>query len=250
MSGLSHLTGSPDDPPLPVGIAIADVIASIHMAHGVTAALYARERTGEGARIETSLLESMLDLQLELLSAHLTDPSVVVRRGPRYAAHPFLQAPYGVYPTADGHLALAMGSVPRLGALIGLPELERYTDPDSWWSEQAAITDALARHLATGTTAHWLAVLDAADVWCAPVLDLPALVAEPGFAALDMTQQVRRTDAEGRDVSITTLRTPLRVNGRALHADRGAPHVGEHTDAIREEFGLRAGGHEGAESPG
>ena len=236
LSGLPWLNGSVDDPPVPVGIALADVIASIHLASGVTAALLRRERTGVGGRVDTSLLESMLDLQFELLSAHLGDPSITVHRGARNTAHAFLPAPYGVYPTADGYLAIAMTPVPELGALIGL-DFGRYADPDSWWTDQTEITRSLAAHLATQTTEHWLEILDAADVWCAPVMTLPDLVAHEGFTALDMAQQTERPGADGGDpVAIQTIRTPVRFDGKVLKHPRGAPRLGEHTAALRDEF--------------
>jgi CoA:oxalate CoA-transferase len=237
ISGLPWLNGSAEDPPVPVGIALADIIASIHLAHGVTAALLRRERTGLGAVVDTSLLESLLDLQFELISARLTDPSIEVHRGVRNTAHAFLQAPYGTYPTTDGYLAIAMTSVPELGALIGLAEIEQYTDSHTWWTEQATITRALATHFATGSTAHWLEILDAADVWCAPVLTLAELVAHEGFAALDMAQQTLRPSADGADpVAIQTTRAPVRFDGRVLKNGVGAPRLGAHTEALRLEF--------------
>ncbi len=237
LSGLPWLNGSADDPPVPVGIALADVIASIHLASGITAALLRRERTGRGGRVDTSLLESMLDLQFELLSAHLADPSILVKRGARNTAHAFLPAPYGVYPTSDGYLAIAMTSVPELGELIELSALEQYTDPETWWTDQTAITRALADHLATQSTEHWLGILDAADVWCAPVLTLPELVEHDGFRALDMAQVTARPDADGgAPVIIQTIRTPVRYDGQVVKNERGAPRLGEHTEAIRAEF--------------
>jgi CoA:oxalate CoA-transferase len=237
LSGLPWLNGSADDPPVPVGIALADVIASIHLASGITAALLRRERTGIGGRVDTSLLESMLDLQFELISAHLGDPSITVKRGARNTAHAFLQAPYGVYPTADGYLAIAMTPVPELGALIGLDSLAKYQDPDTWWTEQTAITRALADHLATQSTSHWLSLLDAADVWCAPVMALPELVRHDGFRALDMAQQTSRPGLDGGDpVDIQTVRTPVSFDGQVIKQPRGAPRLGEHTEAIRLEF--------------
>ena len=123
------------------------------------------------------------------------------------------------------------------GALIGLAELEQYTDPDTWWAEQTAITQALASHLATQSTDHWLTILDAADVWCAPVLTLPELVAHDGFIAIDMTQRVTRKPLDGDElVEIHTVRAPVRFDGHPLKNGRGAPHLGEHTEAIRAEF--------------
>lgn len=236
ISGLPWLNGTSEHPPIPVGIALADIITSIHLAHGITAALLKRERTGEGSRVDTSLLESMLDLQFELMSAHLNDPSVLVKRGAPHSAHAFLQAPYGTYPTADGYIALAMGSVPELGKLLGLPQLEQFEDPDTWWSEQATITDFLASHLVTKTTDHWLGVLDAADFWCAPVLTLSELVAHDGFAAIGMDQEFSRVTGDGSELHLKTTRAPVRFDGEALRVSRGAPRVGEHTEAIDKEF--------------
>ena len=239
ISGLPYLNGSNENPPIAVGIALADIITSIHAAHGITAALYRREKTGLGALLETSLIESMLDLQFELLSAHITEPSITVKRGPKNTAHAFLQAPYGIYPTSDGYLALAMNSVPELGTLIGLDDLKEFQDPASWWTSQAEITSMLSSHLEKNSTEHWLAILDDADVWCAPVLELPQLVEHEGFKQLNMTQEIQRPSNDGiEDVVITTTRSPLRFDKQLLTSDVGAPRVGQNTDQIRKEFNL------------
>lgn len=101
-----------------------------------------------------------------------------------------------------------MTSVPDLGVLTGLTTLEQCVDPDTWWTEQHAITRALADHLATLSAEHWLTILDAADVWCAPVLTLPEIVEHDGFRALDIAQQTERPDADGGSpVAIQTIRT-------------------------------------------
>jgi len=240
ISGLPWLSGSRDDGPVPVGLSIADLLASTHLAQGVTALLLRRERTGEGGLVETSLMEGMLDLQFELLSAHLNDRSVVVERGGIHGANAFLAAPYGVYPTADGYLAIAMNPVPRIGALIGLAALEAFTDPQTWWSERDRIELLLADHLRGQPTAYWLAILQPADVWCAPVLTLPELVAHEGFRALGMDQEVHRPAADGSgEARLRTTRSPLRVDRAILRHDRGAPRLGEHTAAIDRELGLR-----------
>ena len=246
ISGLPWLNGSRDEGPVPVGLSVADLLASCHLAQGVTALLFRRERTGEGGLVETSLLESMLDLQFELLSAHLNDPTVTVERGGPHGANAFLAAPYGVYPTADGYLALAMNPVPRIGALVGLEALAAFEDPDTWWTERERIEDLLAGHLAGHPTQHWLDLLRPADVWCAPVLTLPQLVAHEGFRALGMDQEVRRPDALGGEARLRTTRSPLRIDRVILRDDRGAPRLGEHTALIDRELGLRAPGSGGA----
>jgi len=238
VSGMPWLSGSREDGPTPVGLSIADHLMSVHIAQGVTALLVRRFRTGVGGHVQTSLLEAMLDLQFELLSTRLNDASVTVERKGPHSAHAFLSAPYGTYPTSDGYLALAMNPVTKIGSLLGIRELEELTDPQSWWDEEDRIGDLLAAHFALETTDHWLEILDAADVWCAPVLTLEELVAHEGFAAIEMTQRVSREAPlpGAADVSLLTTRSPLRIDGERLLTPRAAPRLGEHTEAVREEF--------------
>ncbi len=237
ISGLPWLSGSGDDGPVPVGVSIADHLLSCHIAQGVCALLLRRERTGRGGLVESSLLESMLDLQFELLSTRLNDPTLSVRRGSDRSAHAFLAAPYGTYPTADGYLALAMNPLPRLGALLEIPELERLTRPDDGWTHRDTAEAHLSERLKQNSTAHWLAILDAADVWCAPVLTLDELVESEGFAAIDMTQTVVRGG-----IAITTTRSPIRVDGERLTSTKAAPKLGEDSLSVQSEFGLDRGG--------
>jgi CoA:oxalate CoA-transferase len=238
VSGMPWLSGSANDGPVPVGLSIADHLTSCHIAEGVTALLVRRFRTGQGGLVQTSLLEAMLDLQFELLTTHLNDRTVTVARKGEHSAHAFLSAPYGTYPTRDGYLALAMNPVTKIGALLGIPELEAMRDETQWWTEQEAVSDLLAAHFATRTTDEWLEVLDAADVWCAPVLTLEQLVDHEGFAAIAMTQQITRDPAEAgtEPVTLTTTRSPLRIDGRPVTSARPAPRLGEHSDAVRREF--------------
>ena len=231
ISGLPWLNGSRDDGPVPVGLSIADHLLSCHLAQGVTALLVRRFRTGEGGLVESSLLESALDLQFELLSTRLNDDSIHVRRGGEHSAHAFLAAPYGTYPTSDGYLALAMNPIPVLGRLLELPELEHLTDPQEAWDRQEEIEAVLAKRFATGTTQSWLDILDAADVWCAPVLTLDELLESEGFAAIRMTQQVERGG-----VQISTTRGPIRIDGRVLTHSKAAPLLGEDDARVRAEF--------------
>jgi len=236
ISGLPWLSGRAGDPPIPVGLAVADIFTSVHLASGVLALLLRRERTGGGGLVETSLLESMLDLQFELIAAHLCDPTVVVNRGTGNSAHAFLPAPYGLYRSADGYLAIAMTPVPALGRLLGV-DLDKFSDPKSWWSQQEQIMQALSAQIATQATGYWLAILDAADIWCAPVLTLPELVAHEGFSAIDMTQVIQRTGKDGSNIAVQTTRSPLRIDGKALKHGKGAPHAGEDTEKIWKELG-------------
>jgi len=239
VSGLPWLSGSRDSGPTPVGLSIADHLTSCHLAQGVTALLVRRARTGVGGLVQTSLLEAVLDLQFELLSTHLNDATVTVQRGGEHSAHAFLPAPYGTYPTSDGYLALAMNPVPKIGQLLGIDYLTGLTDEQAWWDESDEIAELLAAHLKTNTTEFWLGVLDAADVWCAPVLTLEELAQHPGFASIAMTQQVRRPGElteSGEELRLTTTRSPIRVDGQVLNSTQPAPKLGEHNEQVRRRY--------------
>ncbi len=233
-SGVMWLNGDEHQGPVPFGLAIADMLAGAAIAQGVLAAVVKRFRTGVGAHIETSLLEVLVDFQFEVLTTHLNDGRRKPKRSGFRSAHAYLSAPYGVYPTADGYIAIAMTPLPRLEELLGLPALAAYRDPKSWFGERDAIKQIIAERLATQATDHWLGLLEPADIWCAKVLDWPELLESEGFKALDMLQTVTRED----DVSILTTRSPLRVDGKRAQTSRAAPLVGEQSAAIRKEFGL------------
>jgi len=231
ISGLPWLSGSHDDGPVPVGLSIADHLLSCHLAQGVTALLVRRFRTGQGGLVESSLLEAMLDLQFELLSTRLNDDTVTVSRGGAHSAHAFLAAPYGTYPTADGYIALAMNPLPKIGELLDLPALVGMTDPAEAWDRQEEVEELLARRFATDSTDHWLALLDGADVWCAPVLTLDELLESEGFDAIGMTQTIAR-----RGTELRTTRSPIRIDGERLLSTKGAPVLGEDDERVRAEF--------------
>lgn len=237
ISGMPWLNGSKDDGPVPVGIAIADHLTSCHLAQGVTALLVRRFRTGRGGHAQTSLLEAMLDLQFELLSTHLNDSSITVERHGPHSAHAFLPAPYGTYPTSDGHIALAMNPIPKLGVLLEIPELARMDDPQQWWDQQERIEALLSARFATAPTQQWLDRLDLHDVWCAPVLTLEQLTEHEGFESLGMTQSIRRPTETGGEARLTTTRSPIRIDGRVLRSEHGAPRLGQDDARVKAEFG-------------
>ncbi len=234
ISGLTWLTGNADQGPVPIGLAIADALAGAHMVQGILACLVRRSVTGQGGLVEVSLIESVLDYQFEVLTTHLNDGGQPPQRSKINNAHAYLSAPYGIYQTADGYLAIAMNPVPRLGELLGCAPLLEYTDSKRWFTERDEIKTMLADHLKREPTAHWLSILEPADIWCAEVLDWPKLMAHDGFKALDMLQRVSRSNG----ASLATTRCPIRIDGEILKSPVGAPKIGEHNALIEREFEL------------
>lgn len=234
-SGLTWLSGDAGDGPVPMGLSIADMAAGAHLVQGILAALVRRGVTGQGGTVDVSLMESILDLQFEFLTTHLNDGGKLPDRSAVRNASAYLAAPYGLYATADGYIALAMGSIPRLAELLECPALAGYAEPSSWFDRRDEIKAILAAHLKTRPSADWLPRLEAADYWCAPVMDWRELLAHDGFKSLDFLQTVVRDNGS----SLVTTRCPIRVDGERLKARRGAPRIGEHNGEIEREFGLR-----------
>lgn len=232
LSGLVWLNGDRDHTPVPVGLAVADILAGAHLVQGILACLVRRGITGEGGLVETSLLESVLDFQFEVLTTHLNDGGKLPERAEVNNAHAYLGAPYGIYETADGFIAIAMGSVTRLSELLDLPALLAYEDPKTWFTARDEIKALLAQHLKKQSTQHWLQILEPADVWCADVFTWPRLLEHEGFKVLDMIQEVHRDDK----VSLRTTRCPIRIDGEVLKSPVGAPRIGAHDDEIWEEL--------------
>jgi crotonobetainyl-CoA:carnitine CoA-transferase CaiB-like acyl-CoA transferase len=234
MSGLSWLTGDEGDGPVPMGLAVADLTASAHLVQGILACLVRRGVTHEGGRVEVSLLESILDLQFEVITTHLNDGERAPQRSAVRNAHAYLGAPYGIYPTADGHLALAMGSIPVLGELLDCPELLAYQERQTWFDQRDEIKSVLRDHLATDTTAHWLSILEPADIWCADVLSWERLRRTEGYRVLDMEQDIFCPAG----TPLKTLRCPIRIDGAISKSPLGAPAIGQHTADIDAELGI------------
>lgn len=236
LSGLPYLNGDAAQPPVPFGLAVADMMAGAHLVQGLLAALVRRGVTGIGGKVEVSLLESILDLQFEVLTSYLNDGGKPPQRSAVNNAHAYLGAPYGIYATADGYLALAMGSILRLGELLDCPALATYTDPASLFDQRDEIKSILVHHLKHQTTQHWLSILEPADIWCADVLTWDSLFAHEAFRSLDMIQTVVRESDSQSGTTMRTTRCPIRIDGELLTSSLPAPRIGEHNQLITEEF--------------
>ena len=233
-SGLAWLSGDADRPPTPMGLSVCDLAASTHLVQGILACLVRRGVTGHGGKVEVSLLESILDLQFELTTTFLNDGGKLPQRSSVNNGNAYLGAPYGIYATADGFLALAMGSVVTLGGLLELPALATYRNPDSWFTQRDEIKALIREHLKTHPTQYWLDRLIPADYWCAEVLSWRDLFKHAAFAQLDWVMEVKREDGP----TMKTTRCPITIDGQHFKSSLGAPRVGQHTDKIKAEFGL------------
>lgn len=226
LSGICWLNGNANQPPMPMGLSVGDLFAGQHLVQGILAAILRSKREGVGAHVEVNLMKSLLDAQFEVFTTYLNDGQKPPVRSKVNNASAFIDAPYGIYKTADGFIAIAMVPVPRLGELIGCDALQAYIDPESWHTKRDEIKNTLAEHLSDNTTKHWLSILKPADIWCSDVYTWKKLMATEAFADLHMVQTVKRDNG----TEIHTTCCPIIIDGQRPQGGNAAPTVGQDTD--------------------
>ncbi len=232
LAGLAAATGREGDVPMPAGAAIVDQHGAALLAMGVLGALLHRERTGEGQRIEVTLMQAALDLQMEPITYYLNGGLVRRPREPLGSA--FHAAPYGVYETGDGYIALSLSPIRDVGAALGNPpELAPYEDPRLALVKKDEIYRALAPLLRNRTTGELVELFRAHGVWVAPVNGYDEVFQDPGVRHLDPLMEVNHRRAG----KVRMLKHPVRYSSGEPRVRRVPPEVGEHTEEILAELG-------------
>lgn len=235
MGGIMHVTGETDGPPTSVGLPICDLGTGMWAVQGILAALYERERTGTGRLVECSLLETAIGFSSWTSAQWLADREEPTRQGSRHRQN----APYQRMKTKDGYLMIgAAGEAiwQRCAAALGHPEWRR--DPRFATNQQrmqnrAAFEAAMEDVFATGTTDHWIAVLEAAGVPCGPVYNYRQMFADPQVEHRRLVQYA--SDPELGKVA--HIRTPIKI-GEAIRVRTVAPKLGQHNAEIFGRLGV------------
>jgi crotonobetainyl-CoA:carnitine CoA-transferase CaiB-like acyl-CoA transferase len=232
VSGLAAYGGRRDDPPMPSGSSIVDASTALMLAFSAMVGLFYRERTGRGQRIDVSLFNTAIALQCQEVAAFMN----MERRWERSEAGiggAWLSAPFGIYRTADGHIALAMGSLATLGELLDLPELADYDTPERAWADRDEVYRILARRLPERGTRDWIDLLATRDVWCAPVQTFDDLVDDPQVRHNELIATVEHP--AGGEVRVVGV--PVRFSETPGTIRLGPPAVGRHTDDVLTSIG-------------
>ena len=244
VGGLMSITGASDDDggrPTKVGVAISDVVTGLFGAVSILAGLLARDslpRKGvRGQRIDVSLLESTLATLVNQAQNAFVGGVSPGRMG---NAHPNL-VPYETFRTADGELAVTVGSErqwPRLCEVIGLPGLAedaRYTTNGGRVEHRAELRPILATRFATASTADWIAVLEAADIPCGSINDVLSAFGTPQAVAREMVVDVEHPVLG----SMRQVGLPFQLSATPGSIRSAPPLLGEHADEILAELGYR-----------
>jgi len=237
--GLMSVTGPAEGAPHKAGASLADVAAGMTAFQGILLALLRRARTGEGGRVDISLLESLLATLTYHASTYLMTGQVPARLGNR---HPSL-APYETFEAADGYVIVGVGSESLWRSfceVLGDADLAR--DPRFETNalrvtNYAALRDVLAPRLRSRPVAHWLAALEAAGIPCGRVRTVAEALDNPQVAARGLLLETEHaTIGSGRYVG-----SPIHLSGAERGSTRPPPLLGQHTDEVlRERLGLGA----------
>jgi crotonobetainyl-CoA:carnitine CoA-transferase CaiB-like acyl-CoA transferase len=231
MSGLAHISGRAGQPPTPVGTAVVDQHGATLLALGVLAALLERARTGEGLRVELSMLRAALDLQLEVVTYALNGARM--EKSPTSLASMFHPGPYGVYATKDGHVVLSMSPLTALADALDSDELRAHAEVPYNFPAREEIARICERLMPARTTAEWVEYLVPRGVWAAPVLSHAEAFADPAVQAADCVEEIDHPVAG----AVRLLRFPLEFSTGRASVRRPPPLPGEQSEEILRELG-------------
>jgi crotonobetainyl-CoA:carnitine CoA-transferase CaiB-like acyl-CoA transferase len=233
LSGGLHSARRDGEAPRPAPFFLVDAFAAYSAFEGTMAALFHRERTGEGQRVDVNMLDAIIAAQMQELSVY-TVGGVPQESSDEIHAHSYIRAPYGIYPTSDGYLAISFAETDVLARVFGDPRLDQYESERDGFTHRDEISRLVTENLARETTEHWLDTLGAEGVWVGPVHDYASLVTDPQVAH-NRSFVTYEHPTEGE---VTTPGFAFRLGSQAQEVYRPAPLNGQHTHEVLREIGL------------
>ena len=241
MGGVMSITGEPDGEPQKVGVPISDLMAGMFAAVAVCAALRHAALTGEGQHIDIGMLDTTVAW---LANAGMNYPHAgdLGRLG---NAHPNI-VPYQVFPTADGHIIVAIGNDAQFRRFCDFADCselavdERFAANDARVRNRDRLTPLLRAVFEAKPSAYWLEGLERRKIGCGPINDLAQVFADPQLAARGMVAEVAHSALGGAPAKL--IASPLRLSKTPVRYRRHPPLLGEQTEsALRELLGLDDG---------
>lgn len=232
LSGLTYTTGNRGDAPTAFGLAMGDYLCGNQAVQFIIAALIKARKTGKGSLLQLSLMESLIDFQFEFLTTYFQSGKLP-QRSALSNGNPLLSAPYGIYKTADGYLAIAMMPLGELNKILQSEALQSYSEEEAF-SKRDEIKQLIADCLLSQPNQYWLDKAAALDLWIMPVLNWKEMEASPGYQILQMEQKVMLS----KERTFLTTRCPIRINRQLLRSDKGAPQVGNRNELIKSALTL------------
>jgi len=231
LGGIMSVTGPQDGAPTKLGVGIADLYTGMHAAVAILAALRHRDRTGRGQLIDLALLDCQLAMLANVATAHLMTGEEPVRHG---NGHPHI-VPYDVFPTADGHMILAVGNDGQFRRLCEAAGDAALADADGFFTNadrvrnRPAVNAAVGRLTLQRSTADWVEMLERVEVPCGPVRTVGEAFADPQATARGM---VVTMEAPGAAAPLRLVANPIRLSATPPTYRAPPPRLGEHDAAL------------------
>jgi formyl-CoA transferase len=230
VGGLMSITGDPGGPPIKVGVAMTDICTALYAHGAILAALYGRDRTGEGQRIDVSLLETQIAALINIASSYLNAGEIPGKWG---TAHVNI-VPYQAFETQDGHMILGAANDRlwvKLCEAIGLPEVARdprYATNAQRVQHREEIVRLLEARLVTKTRREWEALLTPVGIPCGPINRMDEVFADPQVQHLEMVLEGEHPTAG----TIRMVRNPVSFSLTPVDLRQVPPRLGEHTEEV------------------
>jgi crotonobetainyl-CoA:carnitine CoA-transferase CaiB-like acyl-CoA transferase len=233
LTGLASATGRGDGAPVPVGSGFADQIGAMNMVYAILSALYWRERSGEGQEIKVDLMSGLLQHQNQEM-VWVMNFNENFERPKSSIGHAGMDAPFGIYPTSDGWVTIAMSPYKKLVGVLGKPELLAYDDPKTLFDQRHEIWDKIAAETKKWTTKDLLEAMLAVDIWRGEVKRHLDVIDDPQVKHMGAVTSYEHARAG----KVKVIGPAVRLSATPPAIERPAPMVGEHTEEILREFGV------------
>ena len=236
MTGLASNTGRSGDPPMGAGSVVVDAHSATLISLYTMYALFHREMTGEGQKIEASLLNSALDFQCNELT-YVLNSGEDLSRSEQNLGHPMFWPPYGIYETSSSHIAIGMSSLTAVGETFGIDELIAYEDDiEAIFQDRDRVHSLIESHTRDQSAETLVDQLSEVDVQAVEVADLSEVESNPQIQHNDMIIEVDHPDIG----SFKTVGFPVEMSETEETVRYPPPSVGEHTEEVLEEVGYSA----------
>jgi crotonobetainyl-CoA:carnitine CoA-transferase CaiB-like acyl-CoA transferase len=236
LGGIMSVTGAPDGDPMKVGVGIADIMTGMHASTAILAALRHRDRTGAGQHIDLALLDTQVSWTAYHAVEYLNLGTNPERLGNAHAS----VVPYGVFPSADGHVIVAAGNddqFAKLCRVAGREELiddPRFATNPSRIAHRNALEEIVRGILATRTTDDWVALLEEAGVPCAPINTMDRVFADPQTRARGTAIEMEHTSSATGKVGLAA--SPAKLSETPLSYRLPPPTLGQNTDEVLSDL--------------
>jgi crotonobetainyl-CoA:carnitine CoA-transferase CaiB-like acyl-CoA transferase len=236
MSGLMSITGSEESGPIKIGVAMVDILTGLYSAISIEAALLEREKSGQGQKIDMSLMDTAISSLANVASNYLISGAVPRRIG---NDHPNI-VPYSKFQALDGEMIIAVGNNRQFTTLCEVLEIREIVEDEKFRTNEARVknkadlTRILENHLQLKSVNEWIELFSEKNIPCGPIHSMDQVFDHPQVSAREMVVQVDHPVAG----MVKLVGSPIKLSRTKVKIERHPPIAGEHTSEILQQAGF------------